>query len=175
MLCGDFVNVCPAFGRVSPLYQNCWVFYEPSAKRTPSWPVFTWLHCNCLLHWSLLPCGKGLFFHGYTHALTHTHILFTSGLYTLLKSTDLQLHNLSQPATIQVVAIKCRHSSVLFLVFRHYCSRDFALKKAVFNNLPDVFLFLFFSFSLGPFMYESMKPWCSSLKASVFVLFFHWW
>lgn len=31
---------------------------------TPPYPVLTWLHCNCLLHQSLSPCGKGLLVDG---------------------------------------------------------------------------------------------------------------
>lgn len=61
-------------------YQNYWVFYVPSAKVTPSRTVLTWLHCNCLLQWSLLPCGKGLLFHGYTHTRTWTHTYTRSWL-----------------------------------------------------------------------------------------------
>lgn len=100
--CGDFVNVCPALGVVSSRIKIVGFFYEPSAKVTPSCPVLTWLHCNCLLHWSLLPCGKGLLFHGHTHtqthALIHTHT-FASGWFTLLKPTDPRLHDLSKPAS----------------------------------------------------------------------------
>lgn len=31
---------------------------------TLPYPVLTWLHCNCLLHQSLSPCGKGLLVDG---------------------------------------------------------------------------------------------------------------
>ena len=111
-----------------------------AAKVTPSCPVLTWLHCNCLLHWSLPPCGKGLLLHGHTHSCIRL-IHFAQALHIALRP-----HDLSKPAshiTIQGSCCTSPSQGPKFIIFCCLPSSPSLFSPVSLSSLCSLSLFLF--------------------------------
>lgn len=122
-LCGDCVTVCPAFGTVSSHVKI--VGFSMSRQQK-------WLHLALFSHdYIAIVCsseaycfvGKvGFFMATHTRVCAHTRVhlytrAFASGWFTLLKRTDLRLHDLSKPASCTVRGVEnslklLQHSSL---------------------------------------------------------------
>lgn len=105
-LYGDFARVCPAFGTVSSTIKTIGFSMCRQQK---------WLHLALFSHgYIAIVCSSEAFCHvgkvcsfmdTHMHVNSHIHIR-ASGWFTLLEPTDLQPHDLSEPAShsVQVVA-----------------------------------------------------------------------